>query len=154
MTTEEKFFKAFGIELTCEKSCLDCPDFEASKNGIEWANRPCPNNCEFLSERNYPPITPEIVLKLEEILFVNRFHRVASLNTQYSLGNTFIYNWFLGGKRSIHFFANESCRKNSILKLFIKILKDEYVYVHPRNKDKLIQLKDKIQGQVKELFNE
>jgi hypothetical protein len=93
---EQEFFEAFGIEPTCERSCLDCPDFETSKNGIEWANRPCPNNCEFLSERNYPPITPEIVLGLMQIILEyidkkNEEHVYHYFLTKYKVGNKYAF---------------------------------------------------------------
>lgn len=151
MTTklEQEFFEAMGIEAKTK--------FARCKNGIDYYAEECiEETCKgcnnAITRIVYPPITDTIVLMLENILFKNRFGRVASLKTNNSLGGTFVYNWYLGGAKSTHFYSNENSRKDSILSLFIKMLKNEYVYIRPTNKVYLTQLKGEIREEVQELF--
>ena len=74
MTIEQEFFKAFGIKkIQVENSCLNHYNFSSyEKDYCDIVNNNC-DICKFNHDNSYyPPITPEIVLKLINIILKAR----------------------------------------------------------------------------------
>src|SRR5574344_1012403 len=67
MTIEQEFFEAFGISKIDGFKCIPHNTIENKCEHIISGFTDCCSNCEHL-EKIYPPITPEIVLGLIEIL--------------------------------------------------------------------------------------
>ena len=147
---EQEFFEAFGINKIDGHNCIP---YNTIKNECEYIingfTDSC-SNCEHL-EKHYPPITPEIVLKLEEILlntFQNFKYKTGIENNTYSNGIKGVIgcfcsnkipfkgnNYFLGRADSYEWAGIGDNRLDALLNL-------------------CIQLKDEIQDQVRELFND
>lgn len=116
MKTEE-FYKTFNIGKTRECS----KRYECTYGVSEH----CEKNCNFTTPLIYPPITPEIVLGLEEII-INKYDSTEVFKNAYTI-------WFTGTEDALH--VSGKTRQDALLKL-------------------CIQLKDEIQDQVRGIFNE
>lgn len=130
MTIEQEFFEVFGIaKIKCDYTC---------KEDIIWDSANNPNhdclNCDG-KNTSYQPITAEIVLKLEEIL-----SRCGGIDYYESFN-------FMGTKKSgyRYYKSNRNYRLN-IKESTAESRADALCGI-------LIQFKDEIQDQVKELFN-
>src|SRR5574344_736895 len=141
MTMEQEFFEAFGIEPTmlCNCSyknlqeyryeygddvCEHIDDFEFSCKDCEKSKKSIPY---------YPPITPEIVLKLIKVIADKGYSfKVFEAEDMFNNGIKYITNAITDIKHDIY------GRGKTIDEAVISLC---------------IQLKDEIQDQVKALFN-
>jgi len=125
----KEFFEAFGIEPTrksyfCSFDYGDCP----------FDDRECETCSHYIYQTTAKPITPEIVLELEEII-LDKYHELSIQKSS-----------FISGKY-------KACTKWN--KSTIEF--DKYAFGKTKEKAVLslcIQLQPEIQTQVKELFND
>ena len=139
MTIEQEFFEAFGIpKMGCSRDDNPCTYKSEKWNKCKNEGMECQEN-----EFNYPPITPEIVLGLEEIIIKNKKCcdlTIHFIKHGYGANGGYLYT-FLGylptskNDTQIKIIASGNTRKDALLKL-------------------CIQLKHELQSEVKELFNE
>ena len=82
---EQEFFEAFGIKkIQVENSCLNHYNFSSyEKDYCDIVNNNC-DICKFNYDNSYyPPITPEIVLKLMKLIFdatLKKYPKTTGLN--------------------------------------------------------------------------
>lgn len=142
---EQEFFKTFGIEEYRVCNHQRQHGFCAMGKGCD--NHSCKEN------KGYPPITPEIVLKLEEVLFnIN----CSGVHMSRCLGHHKSEN----GMTHCHFeWGYEAFDLGDYFESEDKTYNDWHY--ESQNKDRTkallsicIQLKDEIQEQVKAVFNE
>ena len=134
MTIEQEFFKAFGIpKMGCSRDDNPCTYKSEKWNKCKNEGMECQEN-----EFNYPPITPEIVLGLMKTIIKLRDNEQ---NTLLIIKNNKDnkYSWVLEeNTEDYNNFTTEE-EYNSLEDCILSLC---------------IQLKDEIQAQVKELFNE
>lgn len=134
MKTEQEFFEAFGIEPKQEFNCVFCQYYDDAEIDTGCSHY-LADECEEI-EFIYPEITPEIVLKLEEI----------AMNAI----------WVYGGDRLIY--TNE----NGLHKYFADNYSDKVLLKADTKKEALLKLflhdyairKEDVQDQVRGIFNE
>ena len=137
MTIEQEFFEAFGIDKTvpaCDINrkigddglCFFKPCYQPTKTKNIY--------CEFYRQYAYPPITPEIVLGLEDVLIKEYPSVQYSKDIDEEIGSCIELRACQFIRTPANNKAIGKTRKEALLRL-------------------CIQLKDEIQDQVKALFN-
>lgn len=131
MNTEERFYKAFGIEPTYKSGYCDCDTSAFCPFSDDEIIKPDCKDCGYWEIEELPrQITPEIILKLEEIILKKEYDLIYDFNPAigYCLST---------GRYSINFPSAYECitRIEALLEV-------------------CIQLKDEIQEEVKAVFND
>ena len=122
---KKEFFEAFGIEPTIKWLGNN---FSSGKQWFTYEIRDKFGNINE-TKKFYPPITPEIVLGLEEIIRQNN-----KIKLELIFGSEFVYRYELIREYgSIHNRISHKSRKDALLKL-------------------CIQLKHELQSEVQQLF--